>query len=141
MPGISIVALKLAGSPRRSGWWAAVFFQAIAALALAAPARGQILMSVTPIRVEHAIAPGQAKTDVITVENVADKGLRARVVVSDWYLDRDGTPVFVKRGAITRFSMSDWIEVNPTELTLRPGETRTIRYTFRIPPDIAEGGH
>ena len=103
--------------------------------------RGQISISVTPIRVEHELAPGGTKTDVIRVENIADRVLRARVVVSDWYLERDGTPVFVKRGRIAAFSMSDWIEVNPAELTLRPGETRTIRYTVDVPANTADGGY
>ena len=117
---------------------------AVAALAvLFGPsyASAQLSLSVAPIRVEHTIPPGEEKTDLILVENTSDRVLRARITVADWYLERDGTPVFVKRGDLPTFSMSEWIEVNPSEFELGPGALQTIRYTVTAPAGAAVGGY
>lgn len=114
---------------------------ATVALLAAPPAAAQVSMNVAPVRVEHAVAPGQIHTDVITVENVAVRPLRARVSVADWQLERDGTPTFVKRGRLPAFSMSEWVEVGPTEFEIPPGGTQTIRYTVDVPPGVADASY
>ena len=76
----------------------ALALAAMLAIAWATPASAQLSISVSPIRVEQAIQPGKTRTDVVTVENVSDQLLRARVTVADWFLERNGTPVFVKHG-------------------------------------------
>ena len=129
----------------RGGTRAAAVCLAAGVLLTAAPAPAAqvslLSMSVSPIRVEHAIQPGEEKTALIVVENNSDRRLRARVAVADWYLKRDGAPVFVKRGELPPFSMSEWIEVNPSEFELSPGEFQTIRYTVTAPAGTAVGGY
>ena len=105
------------------------------------PAEAQLSMSLSPVRVEHAIPPGELWTDVATVENVSDRPLRARVTVADWYLERNGTPVFVKRGTRPGLSMSDWIDVNPTEFEIGPGETQVVRYTLTVPAGLSDASY
>ena len=104
-------------------------------------ADAQVSFSVAPIRVEHAIQPGNTKTALIVVENSSDRRLRARVTVADWYLETDGTAVFVKRGEWPMLSMSEWLEVNPSEFALSPGDTQTIRYTTTVPTGAPAGGY
>ena len=102
-------------------------------LLVAAPAEAQISMSVSPIRADHAVPAGQMRTNVITAENQSSRPLRVRVTVADWYLEQDGTPVFVKRGTHPGFSMSRWVDVNPTEFEVPAADTQVIRYTLTIP--------
>lgn len=110
-------------------------------LAAVSPAAAQLSMSLSPVRVEHAIPPGEVWTDVATVENVSDQPLRARVTVADWYLERNGTPVFVKRGTRPRLSMSGWIDVNPTEFEIGPGQKQVIRYTLTVPAGLSHASY
>lgn len=114
----------------------ALALAAMLAIAWATPASAQLSISVSPIRVEQAIQPGKTRTDVVTVENVSDQLLRARVTVADWFLERNGTPVFVKHGARPELSMSDWVDVNPTEFTVAPGDDQVIRFTVTVPDGV-----
>ena len=98
-------------------------------------------MSLSPVRVEHVVPSGQSWTDVVTVENVSDRPLRARVTVADWFFERNGTPVFVKRGSRPEFSMSAWIELNPTEFEIAPGGTQVMRYTLTVPADVPSASY
>ena len=120
---------------------ALVFVLAAAVFLAARPADAQLSMSLSPVRVEHAIPPGQMRTDIVTVENVSQRPLRARVTVADWFLERNGTPVFVKRGSRPGLSMSAWIEVNPTEFELEPGGAQVIRYTLSVPEDTPDASY
>ena len=110
-------------------------------LVAVSPAEAQLSMSLSPVRVEHAIPPGELWTDVATVENVSDRPLRARVTVADWYLERNGTPVFVKRGTRPVLSMSEWIDVNPTEFEIAPGDSQVIRYTLAVPAGLPDASY
>ena len=120
---------------------AVLFFSVTATLLTAGPAQAQLSMSVAPVRVEHAIAPDETWTDIVMVENVSDRTLYARVTVADWFLERDGTPVFVKRGRHPELSMSDWVEVNPTELAVPPGATQPVRYTVTVPSGVPDASY
>ena len=102
---------------------------------------GAVSISVSPIRIEVSVPPGETRTDVVTVENRSDEPVRLRVTVADWHLADDGTPVFVKRGKAPEFSMSDWIEVNPTELALPPLGSAPLRYTITSPAGTPAGGY
>jgi P pilus assembly chaperone PapD len=106
-------------------------------LAVSRPAKAQLSMSLSPVRVEHAIPPGEIWTDIVTVENVSERPLRARVTIADWYLERNGTPVFVKRGTRPGLSMSQWIDVNPTEFEVAPGASYRTAVLVESLPDFA----
>jgi P pilus assembly chaperone PapD len=127
----------------RSAIYPAIRATAAAALlcASARTATAQITLGVSPIRAELTVAAGEAKTDVISVENRGDKPVRLRVTVADWYLTPDGSPMFVKRGKAPEYSMSDWIEVNPTEFELGEGGRQLLRYTLTVPPGTPAAGY
>lgn len=103
--------------------------------------RAGVALGVSPIRVEHEVPAGQMKTDAITVENESKEAVHMRVTVADWYMTRDGSPVFVKRGKAPEFSMSDWMDVNPAEFDLPAHGRQIIRYTFAVPTNARPGGY
>jgi P pilus assembly chaperone PapD len=110
-------------------------------LAAVLPAQAQVAIGVAPVRVELAVGPGQTKTDVLSVENRGDKPLRISVTVADWYLTKEGTPTFVKRGKSPEFSMTDWVEVNPTECEIPARSSQVLRYTISVPPGTPDAGY
>ena len=103
--------------------------------------RADVAIGVFPIRAEHEVQAGQTKTDGITVDNDSAENVHLRVTVADWYMTRDGSPVFVKKGKSPEFSMSEWIVVNPAEFDLAPHGHQIIRYTFTVPKDTPTGGY
>ena len=105
------------------------------------PARAQVSMSVMPIRAELAVQPGQMETQLFQVENPSEEPLRLSIAVADWFIDASGVPLFVKRGSLPGFSMSAWIEVNPTQFELPPRSIQTVRYTVTVPPGIPTGSY
>jgi P pilus assembly chaperone PapD len=129
----------------RRQWMLFWMFCVLAVVALltviASPMFGDISLGVFPIRTEHEVPAGQTKTAGITVENTTEESVNLRVTVADWYLTRDGMPMFVKRGKSPAFSMSDWMVVNPSEFVLPPHGKQVIRYTFSVPADAAPGGY
>ncbi|MFI5175248.1 MAG: hypothetical protein ACHQKY_10350 [Terriglobia bacterium] len=114
---------------------AAVIFGSMTSL------RADVAIGVFPIRSEHEVQPGQTKTDGITVDNDSAENIHMRVTVADWYLTRDGSPTFVKKGKSPEFSMSDWIVVNPAEFDVAPHGHQIIRYTFTVPKETLTGGY
>jgi len=104
-------------------------------------AHAQISVGVTPIRAEHQVQAGQSKTDRLIVENKSPMPLHMKVSVADWYLTKDGDPVFVKRGKFPESSMSEWIEVNPAEFDLESDGRQILRYTMEVPPETPAGGY
>jgi len=117
------------------------FTFALLALLVAPPAGASVSFSVSPIRVDLSVAPGETKTDAVMIENRGNEPLRLRVTIADWHLAPDGTPVFVKRGGSPADSMSEWIEVNPTELDVPPLARMPVRYTVSAPEGTSAGGY
>jgi P pilus assembly chaperone PapD len=115
------------------GCWAAA-----ALLVGTAPVRAADLsFSVEPMTTEITAQAGGEHTGVIRVKCEApaeshDAPLRLRIYPMDWTLDRKGGPQFLKPGT-TPGSCSNWLQVNPVELTVAPGETQVVRYTIRLP--------
>ena len=117
------------------------FLVAVSLLLMPRLAAAQLSLGVSPLRVELAVAPGDTKTDVITVQNLSPEAVRMHVSIADWYFAPDGTPTFVKRGNLPTFSMSDWIEVNPTEFEVPGLGAVPLRYTVTVPPAVQAAGY
>ena len=95
---------------------------------------------VQPMTIEMDAQPGTEQTGVITVSQDAAPAppgtegtpLRLRVYAADWTLDRSGTPQFLKAGT-TPGSCSQWLQINPIELVVQPGQTYQVRYVLKTP--------
>ena len=103
---------------------------------------------VQPMTIETEGQAATEQTGVITVSQemmpaaagTAGTPLRLRVYASDWTLDRSGTPQFLKAGT-TPESCSSWLQINPVELVVQPGETSEVRYTIKIPAGVSGSYH
>jgi len=104
-------------------------------------AKAQIHFGITPVRVEHRIAPGGSETHVIEVLNRSPSPLRIRVHPLSWYLTEDGNPVFLEAGDAVPYSCASWIQVNPRDFRLSPDRNAAIRYQISVPGDAETGGY
>lgn len=99
-----------------------------------------VSISVSPIRVEHLVKPAEKGTDMISVTNDGTDATRLKVTIEDWKLTREGNPTFMKMGS-NPYSCADWIRINPVDFRIGPSQTREVRYTVTVPPEVQEGGY
>jgi P pilus assembly chaperone PapD len=103
------------------------------------PVAAQVDLVISPIRVEHQVAPGASETNIIQVRNESTRPERVKVYLEDWTMDRKGNINYSRPGKNPN-SCAAWIQVNPTDFRLDPG-TREVRYTITIPPGAKPGSY
>jgi P pilus assembly chaperone PapD len=106
----------------------------------APPALAQMSLEVSPIRAEHQIEAGVSETNIISVRNAGAQPTRVKVFLQDWQMDRKGQVSFARAGSIPG-SLSSWLEINPTDFRVEPGQTKEVRYTLTIPAGVRSGGY
>jgi hypothetical protein len=101
-------------------------------------------IALAPARFELEMLPGSETTVVINLDyHTAHEGAQpSRIVASlnDWNIDRGGELQFYKAGTQAR-SAAPWIIYSPSEVTVQPGQTHSIRVTISVPKDAAPGDH
>lgn len=107
---------------------------------LVVPAGAQMSLEVSPIRAEHQIEAGATETNVIEVRNSGPKASRVKVYLQDWQMDRQGQVSFSRPGS-SPVSLSSWLEINPTDFLVEPGQTKEVRYTLTVPAGAKTGGY
>lgn len=66
---------------------------------------------------------------------------RFRAHMQDWWRSEDGAQSFyAEPGTLTR-SCGRWVELNPVEVDVAPGETMTTRLTVSVPSELTPGGY
>jgi P pilus assembly chaperone PapD len=119
---------------------AVAFFLLLCVAGFSAPAQADISFSVSPIRVEAKGEPGGTYADAMEIFNEGSEQVRIKVLVRDWHLTENGTPIFEKGGAQAR-SCAAWLKINPVDFLLQPGEKKAVRYSVTIPADTPAGGY
>jgi hypothetical protein len=112
----------------------------LTALLWSAARAQEVSISAAPIRVEHLTKQGEKGTDVIKLTNSGTKPVRLRVSIEEWTVDERGNPVFARPSG-TAYSCAAWIQVNPLDFRIDPGQTREIRYSLAVPAGIPDGGY
>ncbi len=104
------------------------------------PANAQMSIMVSPIRVDHQVKAGTNETNVIDIRNEGTEPTRIAVHAEDWTMDRKGNVSFSPAGGDPS-SCANWIQINPTDFRLDPGQTRQVRYSLTVPPEAKDGGY
>jgi P pilus assembly chaperone PapD len=111
----------------------------IAAL-LALPAQLAAQVSVLSSTLEERqAAPGERYTGTLRVRNTSGEPQQARVYQTDYRFLADGRTFYEQPGSTPR-SNAAWVRVNPSQLTLAPGEEAAVAYTVAVPADGAVRG-
>jgi P pilus assembly chaperone PapD len=112
----------------------------VAAAGLCEPARAEMSLDVSPIRVTVRMEAGEDYTNALRVLNSGKDPVRLRAYLEDWDLDEVGTPIFRPAGTLNR-TASPWVDVAPADFLLEPGQTEFVRFTIRVPKDVMEAGY
>jgi len=102
-------------------------------------------LSVIPPRLEVPIKADTTISQTIKVRNESSELKTIKVSIRDFVVnDNKGTPTFLDENSNTdnnRWAASTWIQVFPTSLVLKPGETKGLRLTILPPANALPGGH
>ena len=101
-------------------------------------------VALAPARFELEMQPGSETTVVINLDyHTARTDVSpSRIIASlnDWNINQSGELEFYKAGTQPR-SASPWIIYSPSEVTVQPGQTHSIRVTISVPKDATPGDH
>ncbi len=113
-------------------------------LILVLPLEGLANISISPLRFEFSVEPGETIQDIVRVSNRADEAITLYTSKEDFIAwDETGNPQFVDRSDLPNpdYALSRWISSSQENITLGPGETREISFSIDIPEDAEPGWH
>ncbi len=112
------------------------------ALGVTRPAQAQLGLGLVPMRAELKIAPGQQLSGALKLSSESGVKTRIRAEADDFYIDDTDTPQFERDiPKEAAYSCKKWLSLNPMEIELEKGGFLLVRYTFRLPADVAEGSY
>jgi hypothetical protein len=117
------------------------FFYIAAGLILWAQAQPAEAWTLTPMKIEKELAPGDTITDVLVVDNSgALDNKRYEVKIVDWSLDDHGDLRYYEPGIVPD-SFAKSMVCSPMQFKCGPGERKLVRYTLTVPKDAKPGEH
>jgi hypothetical protein len=94
-------------------------------------------LTLSPLRTELEIAPGTSLDGVLTVTNSTDKPMTVDLVAEEFKVtDKNYDYEF-----IAETEVSKWATFKPSEVILKAGESRKIKYTVGAPLTAEPGGY
>ena len=130
----------LLGIARSSG--SLLLFLALLFLGATMPARAQVGLGLLPMRVELKMAPGQQYSGSLKLSSQSGAKMRIRSEIDDFFVDDHASPQFERElPREAAYSCKKWLSLNPMEIELENGGFLNVRYTLRLPPDVAEGSY
>ena len=100
-------------------------------------------LSAIPPRLEVTVKPDGVVSQTIKVRNESSKEKNITITVEDFVVNDDiGTPtVITSSKEDNRWAASSWIQVSPSSVKLKGGETKTLILTVMPPANALPGGH
>jgi len=100
-------------------------------------------ISVQPLIVQFAIAPGQQASAHVIVKNTGTQAARVNANQIDWISNVDGTVKTGKPGLTGDSSVDPYLHLTGNEFTLAPGQTQEMTLTLDLPSTFsgAAGDH
>lgn len=88
----------------------------------------------------YDVSPGQSFQDEVQVTNSGSASGTVRLYPVDATTGQTSGPVYLS-AADVRKGVGAWIELDQTELTLAPGESRAVAFKIRVPQSARPGQH
>lgn len=118
-----------------------VLLFAVVFLANATAAIAQAEFRISPPVADVTVGRGGTKVFSLELSNDnKEKPLRFRIFAMDADMDREGATNFLEAGSSER-SCSPWLEIEPVETDIAPGQTKKINVKLSVPASAAAGGY
>jgi hypothetical protein len=101
-------------------------------------------LTAIPPRLEIIVKPGEVVTKEIKVRNESATEKVISTSIKDFIVTDDlGTPLQIESTdpSANRWAASSWIQISPTQLKLKAGETKSLILTVIAPDNALIGGH
>lgn len=97
-------------------------------------------IAMTPTSKRYSLDPGVSEKDSLNVINDGTQEYTVRIYTRPYSVQgEDYQPVFSKLTPVT--DAYEWISLETTEFTIKPGKTVTVPYTITVPENADAGGH
>jgi len=87
---------------------------------------------VAPVLVSFEANPGESQVRTLTLINHSSERQKFLLSLSDYLLDEDGVKQPREAGS-TRYSLADWLTINPAFVELNPNEETEITLMMNVP--------
>lgn len=104
---------------------------------------GEFGLSVSPIKYEITLDPGQSALYQATITNLTNLPSQIITGKSDFFSkDTTGTPYFVRKdeSVYSDQELSSWINIEEDSFTLNPRDQKTVRFNISVPANATPGG-
>lgn len=91
-----------------------------------------------PLSNDLEVRPGVTYDGEVVVANETDTPQQARLYLTDYHFQADGTNDYGDPGSSPR-SNADWVQFTPSVLTIPPRESLPVQYTVTVPEDSLSG--
>jgi len=118
-----------------------VFVFILLCFSVAVLSQGLPSLGVAPMRSFVQLAPGQAHSGSFRVTNTGEEALSLRIVLKDFVFDEEGAFMGLDPGTMAAYSLTGDLIYSPERMTLEPGESQEVTYSFTLPADAASGPH
>lgn len=99
-------------------------------------------ITVSPVRIEDLVEPGQIIKQQVRVKNDSDIQKTFYPYLKDFKAgDEAGTPLFVKPGSEEGYFLAEWIKIPTDGIDFQPGEEKTIDFIISVPENAGPGGY
>jgi len=100
-------------------------------------------LTAIPPRLEINVKPDGVSSQTIKVRNESSQERTIKVSIEDFIVnDNEGTPTIVSSTKEdNRWAASNWIQVSPSSIRLKGGETKSLVLTVMPPKNALPGGH
>lgn len=95
-------------------------------------------ISVEPLVVQFALAPGGQATTRVTVKNVGTQAAQVVARPIDWHTTLDGGVVTGRPGSQGESSLDPFLRLSGKDFTLAPGEARELTLSLALPSTFSE---
>ncbi len=98
---------------------------------------------ISPVRTDLVINRGETKTTTVYLTNISTATVNLQVVINDFQSrDDTGTPALLLNGqSLPQHGLKQYASVATAELTIKPGEQKTINVTLSFPSNATPGGY
>lgn len=107
-------------------------------------AHAAINFTITPIKYELELQPGESITLPASIRNNGDTSVTLPTTASDFQANgTSGIPSIVRKSELVYpdQQLSSWITISDSSVTLEPGEEKSVDFTIDVPQTASPGWH
>ncbi len=99
-------------------------------------------ISISPVKMEDIVDPGETITKYITVTNNTNLEKTFYVYLKDFKADgENGAPKLIAPGSEKGYYLASWIEITKDPIRFAPYEEKNIPFKINVPKETGPGGY